>query len=94
MGVNRFQSDDQPIELLQVDQTAGRKQREKLAQLRKTRDNNAVSQSLSNLAGAAEKPSTNTMPYLIDCVRAHVTLGEICDALRTVFGTYTETNHI
>ena len=94
VGVNRFQSDDHPIELLQVDQTAGRKQREKLAQLRKTRDNNAVSQSLSNLAGAAEKPSTNTMPYLIDCVRAHVTLGEICDALRTVFGTYTETNHI
>jgi len=94
VGVNRFQSDDQPPELLQIDQTAGQKQREKLAHLRASRDNAAVSRTLSDLAHAAQTPSKNTMPYLLDCVRSYATLGEICDTLRTVFGVYTETNHI
>jgi methylmalonyl-CoA mutase N-terminal domain/subunit len=94
VGVNRFQSGDQPIDLLQVDQTAGQKQRAKLADLRRTRDNLAVRQSLANLTKAAAQPSTNTMPCLLDCIRAYATVGEICEALRGVFGTYTETNRI
>jgi methylmalonyl-CoA mutase N-terminal domain/subunit len=94
VGVNRFQSDDQPIQLLQVDQTTGDKQRSKLAHLRERRDNAAVSQALRGLDKAARNSGINTMPHLLDCVRAYATLGEICDTLRGTFGVYTETNHI
>jgi methylmalonyl-CoA mutase, N-terminal domain len=97
VGVNRFQSDpgssDQPIELLQIDETAGRRQQEKLARLRARRDNALVTQSLDALRRAAEG-TANTMPFLLDAVRAYATLGEICDALRSVFGTYQENTHL
>ena len=43
---------------------------------------------------APPKATENTMPLLLDAVRAYATLGEICDALREVFGTYQETSHI
>jgi methylmalonyl-CoA mutase, N-terminal domain len=94
VGVNRFQSEDQPIELLQVDQSADHKQRDKLAILRARRDNGAVARSLASLSRVARTPSNNTMPCLLDCVRAHATLGEICETLKSVFGVYTETNHV
>jgi methylmalonyl-CoA mutase, N-terminal domain len=90
VGVNRFQSEDQPIELLQIDETSGRHQSEKLAALRKRRDHLRVGQTLDALKRAAAG-TENTMPYLLDAVRAYATLGEICDALRGVFGAYTET---
>jgi methylmalonyl-CoA mutase N-terminal domain/subunit len=93
VGVNRFQSDAQPIELLQVDESAGRQQTAKLAALRARRDNGAVRKTLDALRRAAEG-TENTMPFLLDAVRAYATLGEICDALRGVFGTYQETPHI
>lgn len=90
VGANKFQSEDQPIELLQIDRTAEEHQEEKLAKLRSKRDSGAVQRSLDGLRKAAEG-SENTMPYILDAVRAYATLGEICDALRDVFGTYTET---
>jgi methylmalonyl-CoA mutase N-terminal domain/subunit len=93
VGVNRFQSDDQPIELLQIDETSARHQEEKLAALRKRRDHSKVQQTLEALKRAAEG-TENTMPFLLDAVRAYATLGEICDSLRSVFGTYTETTHL
>jgi methylmalonyl-CoA mutase, N-terminal domain len=93
VGVNRFQSDDPPIELLQIDETSGERQRAKLAALRARRDNGKVRKTLDALQRSAEGVE-NTMPYLLDAVRAYATLGEICDALRGVFGTYTETSHI
>jgi methylmalonyl-CoA mutase N-terminal domain/subunit len=93
VGVNRFQSDDQPIELLQIDETSALHQSAKLAALRKRRDNGKVRASLDELRRAAEG-TENTMPYLLDAVRAYATLGEICDALRGVFGTYQETTHL
>jgi methylmalonyl-CoA mutase N-terminal domain/subunit len=93
VGVNRFQSDDQPIELLQIDETSARRQREKLAALRARRDNMAVRKTLDALQRAAEG-TENTMPRLLDAVRAYATLGEICDSLRAVFGTYQETTHL
>jgi methylmalonyl-CoA mutase N-terminal domain/subunit len=93
VGVNRFQSDDQPIELLQIDETSARHQSAKLAALRKRRDNGRVRATLDELRRAAEG-TENTMPYLLDAVRAYGTLGEICDALRGVFGTYQETTHL
>jgi methylmalonyl-CoA mutase N-terminal domain/subunit len=49
---------------------------------------------LAALRRAAQTPGNNTMPCLLDSVRAYATLGEICDALRGVFGIYTETNHV
>jgi methylmalonyl-CoA mutase N-terminal domain/subunit len=93
VGVNRFESGEQPIDLLQIDETAGRRQREKLAALRARRDNGRVRKSLDALKRAAEG-TENTMPFLLDAVRAYATLGEICDAMRAVFGTYTETTHL
>jgi methylmalonyl-CoA mutase, N-terminal domain len=93
VGVNRFQSDDQPIELLQIDETAGRHQEEKLAALKQRRDASAVRRSLDALQRAAEG-TENTMPFILDAVRSYATLGEICDALRAVFGTYQEATHL
>jgi methylmalonyl-CoA mutase N-terminal domain/subunit len=93
VGVNRFQSEDQPIELLQIDESAGQHQEQKLAALRARRDNILVQKSLDALKRAAEGKD-NTMPFLLDAVRAYATLGEICDALRAVFGTYQETAQI
>ena len=93
VGVNRFQSNDEPIELLQIDETSAQHQSAKLAALRKRRDNGKVRGTLDALRRAAEG-TENTMPYLLDAVRAYATLGEICDALRTVFGTYQETTHL
>jgi methylmalonyl-CoA mutase N-terminal domain/subunit len=93
VGVNRFQSDDQPIELLQIDEGSARHQERKLAALRARRDHNRVMKTLDALKRAAEG-TENTMPYLVDAVRAYATLGEICDSLRAVFGTYQETTRL
>jgi len=90
VGVNRFQSDAQPIELLAIDERAAAHQCQKLASLRARRSNQRVTAALDQLRRAAEG-TENTMPYLLEAVRAYATLGEICDALRDVFGTYTET---
>jgi len=93
VGVNRFQSGDQPIELLQIDESSARHQREKLAALRARRNNNRVRATLDALKRAAEGKE-NTMPRILDAVRSYATLGEICDSLRDVFGAYQETAHL
>ena len=93
VGVNRFQSDDQPIELLQIDETAGRRQSDKLDALKRRRNDGQVQKALDALRCAAEGRE-NTMPAILDAVRAYATLGEICDAFRAVFGTYQETSHL
>jgi len=93
VGVNAFQSEDQPIELLQIDQAAEEHQVKKLAALRARRDNGRVRKALDALRRAAEG-TENTMPLILDAVRAYATLGEICDALREVFGSYQETAHV
>jgi methylmalonyl-CoA mutase N-terminal domain/subunit len=91
VGVNDFVAgDEEPIEILYIDESAGEKQLAKLAELKRTRDNGAVRCTLDALeAGAAG--SANTMPLLIDAVRAYATVGEMCDALREVWGEYVET---
>jgi methylmalonyl-CoA mutase N-terminal domain/subunit len=103
VGVNKFRSEDQPIELLQIGESAGRHQEEKLARLRKRRDNGRVRKTLDALQRAAEGTENtksenirpeNTMPYILDAVKAYATLGEICDAFRAVFGAYTETSRL
>jgi methylmalonyl-CoA mutase N-terminal domain/subunit len=57
--------------------------------LRKQRDNSRVQAALESLASAAATDA-NLMPYILACVRAYATLGEMCDVLRRVFGTYEE----
>ncbi len=91
-GVNRFtEHEAQPIELLQVDATAERRQIDRLAEVRRTRSSSEVEKSLAALRRAAEG-TENTMPYILDAVRVYATVGEICAALGDVFGAYTETS--
>jgi len=92
VGVNAFtERDEDALELLHIDESAGGVQREKLKKLRADRDNQRVRESLDALRHAAEG-TTNTLPGILDCVRAYATVGEICDALRDVFGTYQESS--
>jgi methylmalonyl-CoA mutase N-terminal domain/subunit len=92
VGVNAFQANqEEPIEILQIDQNAQNYQAKKLAALRARRDNGRVGASLDALRRTAEG-TENTMPFILDAVRAYATLGEICDALREVFGSYQETS--
>jgi methylmalonyl-CoA mutase N-terminal domain/subunit len=92
VGVNRFTSKEEtPLPLLMIDETAAAQQAEKLRRLRASRDNARVSEALRALEKTA-RGTGNTMPGILDCVRAYATLGEICDAFRGVFGTYEETS--
>ena len=70
-----------------MDPAVGELQTEKLAELRKTRKDDDVRKTLKDLKEAAEGKE-NLMPYILDCVKAYATLGEICDVLRDVFGEY------
>jgi len=91
VGVNEFVSEDEePIGILYIDESAAERQLGKLNQLRKTRDNARVRATLDALKDGA-RGSANTMPLLIDAVRAYATVGEMCDALRDVWGEYEET---
>ncbi len=90
VGVNDYVTDEsRPIELLVIDESVARHQREKLQNLRKTRDNTRVKAALEAL-GSAASTDRNLMPYILESVRAYATLGEMCDVLRRVFGTYEE----
>jgi methylmalonyl-CoA mutase N-terminal domain/subunit len=92
VGVNQYaEAAEQSIEVLHIDETAERRQNERLAELRNSRNSSEVEKSLAALQRTAEG-SENTMPYILDAVRAYATVGEICGALRDVFGAYTETS--
>ncbi len=91
VGMNAFQyEDEQPYEILYIDESVTGDQLAALDHVRQTRDARAVEQSLGRLRDAAADPNTNTMPFIIECVRAYATVGEVSDALRAVFGTYQE----
>jgi len=90
VGVNDFvQEDEPPLEILYIDESASDKQLAKLASLRKTRDGDRVKRSLDALRAAA-RTTENLMPPILDAVRAYATVGEMCDALREVWGEYEE----
>jgi methylmalonyl-CoA mutase N-terminal domain/subunit len=90
VGVNDFvQDDDRPIETLYIDESASERQLAQLDDLKKTRDSARVARSLDALRRAASG-SDNLMPPILESVRAYATLGEMCDALRDVFGEYEE----
>jgi methylmalonyl-CoA mutase N-terminal domain/subunit len=100
VGANDFVIEEEPPEILYIGESVAQRQTEKLKQLRASRDNNEVGRRLDALKrAAAQEPvvpkdgnisQANTMPYIIDCVRAYATVGEICQALREVYGTYEE----
>ncbi len=90
VGVNGYvQEDDPPIEILYIDESASERQLAKFEQLKKSRDGDRVSRSLDALRTAARE-GANVMPPILEAVRAYATLGEMCDALRDVWGEYEE----
>ena len=90
VGVNEFVTEEErPITLLVIDENVARLQRQKLVDLRERRDNLRVQAALEAL-GSAASTDANLMPYILEAVRAYATLGEMCDVLRRVFGTYEE----
>jgi methylmalonyl-CoA mutase, N-terminal domain len=90
VGVNDFvQEDEPPTPILYIDETTAERQLARLEDLRRTRDNDAVRRSLDGLRDAA-RGTRNTMYPLLECVRAYATVGEMCDALRDVWGEYEE----
>jgi methylmalonyl-CoA mutase N-terminal domain/subunit len=90
VGVNEYQAEDGPIEgLLRIDPELGKRQIEKIKELRKKRDDGAATRARGRLAEVAAS-SENTMPVLIECVESYVTLGEICETLREAWGEQRE----
>ena len=90
VGVNAFQAEEeQPTEVLRIDPAAEREQVERVRALRDRRDKDRAAAALGALTAAARE-NRNLMPPILDSVRAEVTLGEISDALRGVYGEYKE----
>jgi methylmalonyl-CoA mutase N-terminal domain/subunit len=100
VGANEFTIEEKQPEILYIDETVAQRQTAKLKALRDRRNNAELKRRLDALKrAAAQEPvvpgdgrisNANTMPFIIDCVRAYATVGEICEALREVYGTYEE----
>jgi methylmalonyl-CoA mutase, N-terminal domain len=91
VGVNRYEAaDETPLEILRIDPALERKQVERVEALRSRRDSEAADAALARLREAAAG-DTNLMPLIVDAARAYVTMGEMCDALREVWGVWRET---
>jgi methylmalonyl-CoA mutase N-terminal domain/subunit len=89
VGVNEYVSEERPLDILQIDETVAKRQAARLSKLRAERSQEAVTRQLSSLRQAA-KGTANLMPFIYDAVKSYATLGEICEAMRDVFGTYEE----
>src|SRR6476619_4009159 len=100
VGVNDFSIEEKQPDTLYIGESVAKHQTAKLKALRARRNNDDVRRTLDALKkAAAQEPvvrsdgqisDANTMPFIIDCVRAYATVGEICQALREVYGTYEE----
>jgi methylmalonyl-CoA mutase N-terminal domain/subunit len=92
VGVNRYELADEPeVEILRVDPALEEKQVDRVRELRPRRDGSAVEGALAKLKEAASQDETNLMPLLVEAARVYATLGEMCDALRDVWGVWRET---
>ncbi len=90
VGLNQFQVEEEPLrDILKIDPEVERYQKEKLAKVKKDRDDAKVKQCLAALKKAAQG-TENLVPPILESVRAYATLGEISDTLREVFGEYRE----
>jgi methylmalonyl-CoA mutase N-terminal domain/subunit len=95
VGVNRFQVDEEevPLKPYQLDPREEARQIEELKELKRNRDPFQVEKGLQNLKKVARQPSgsaNNLVPPIIEAVKAYATMGEVCGALREVFGEYQE----
>ena len=90
VGVNKFKlSDEEPIDILHIDNDAVRaRQTERLNEIRKRRDENAVSDALGKLKLAAKDEDKNLLAATIDAMRARASVGEVSDALEEIFGRF------
>ncbi|MUV86652.1 methylmalonyl-CoA mutase [Natronomonas sp. CBA1123] len=88
VGVNEYQVDEDPKEdIEEVSEEEQQQQKERVQAIRDDRDQAAVDDALADLKAAAEGDE-NVMPYIVDAVKAYATTGEICNAMRDVFGEY------
>ena len=92
VGVNRYEAEEEtPIELLRVDPALERKQIERVQGVRAKRDSTEVEAVLARLKEGAAQEGVNLMPLIVEASRTYATMGEMCDALREVWGVWTET---
>jgi methylmalonyl-CoA mutase N-terminal domain/subunit len=92
VGVNRYQADEEPpIELLRVDPALEDEQIARVRAVRARRDSGAVEAALAQLKEAASVEDRNLMPPIVEASRAYVTMGEMCESLRAVWGVWRET---
>jgi methylmalonyl-CoA mutase N-terminal domain/subunit len=91
VGVNRYELADEPIEILRIDPALEGQQIARVEALRARRDSTKVEAGLARLKEGAAREDVNLMPALVDAARDYVTLGEMCDALREVWGVWRET---
>jgi methylmalonyl-CoA mutase, N-terminal domain len=89
VGVNEYVMEEDPFPILYIDQTVGDEQVARVTALKAKRDNAKVTVALRHLAEAA-RGTENVMYPILECTRAYATLGEMCDALREVWGEYVE----
>jgi methylmalonyl-CoA mutase, N-terminal domain len=91
VGVNRYElEEDTSVEILRIDPALEQKQVDRVQALRARRDSAAVEASLTALKQGAAR-DVNLMPLIVDASRAYVTMGEMCDGLREVWGVWRET---
>jgi methylmalonyl-CoA mutase N-terminal domain/subunit len=91
VGVNRYESEEANVDILHIDPVLERKQIERVRAVRAQRDSGAAEAALSALKEAAARDGENLMPLILDASRVYVTMGEMCDALRDVWGVWRET---
>jgi methylmalonyl-CoA mutase N-terminal domain/subunit len=92
VGVNCYQhADEEPLELLHIDPSLEEEQISRVRALRARRDSAAVEQALTRLKEDAAHEHRNLMGPIVDASKVYVTMGEMCDALRGVWGVWRET---
>jgi methylmalonyl-CoA mutase N-terminal domain/subunit len=92
VGVNRYLlQDEEPPTILRVDPALETKQIERVRGVRERRDEAAAARHLAALRNAAARDDVNLMPVIVDAARDYVTMGEMCDAFRAVWGVWRET---
>jgi methylmalonyl-CoA mutase N-terminal domain/subunit len=89
VGVNDYVAEEKPLDTLQIDESVAHRQAARLKKLRAERSQAEVHRRLAALRNAAHG-TENLMPFIYEAVKAYATLGEVCDAMREVFGTYEE----
>jgi len=91
VGVNEYVMENERIDIpiLKIDESVAEMQRQSIKKAKSIREQEKVTRTLNDLRQAC-RDNKNTMPFIIDCVRQYTTMGEICDAMKDVYGEYIE----